>query len=100
MHLYTLQHPHSRAAQERCKCGNKGAEDLLPLPGFELETSGSDTMLSYMHQPIQPKNLSFQEEVGNALIHTSTILMGHSWVVGLAFKWIWKSFCHPKHKIF
>lgn len=28
------------------------------------------------------------------------ILMGHSWVVDPAFKWIWKSFCQPKHKVF
>ena len=43
----------------------------MPLPRLELETSGFDTILSCMHQPIQPKSpksLSFWEEVGNLLI--------------------------------
>jgi len=43
----------------------------MHLPRLELETSGFDTILSCMHQPIQPKspkNLSFWEEVGNLLI--------------------------------
>jgi hypothetical protein len=43
---YTLQRPHSRAARE--KCANveiRGGGTNKPLSGFELETSGSDTML-------------------------------------------------------
>jgi hypothetical protein len=47
----------------------KGAEDLkMPLPGLKLETSSSDTMLGFMHQPSEPKSLSDWEEVGNPLI--------------------------------
>jgi len=42
------------------------------LPGFELETSGLDTILSCMHQPIQSKSLN--KEVDNSLVlqHLST----------------------------
>ena len=40
----------------------------MPLPGLELETSGFDTMLGFMHQPSEPKSLSDWEEVGNPLI--------------------------------
>jgi len=29
------------------------------MPGFELENSGPDTILSCMHQPIQPKSLGW-----------------------------------------
>ena len=39
----------------------------LPL-GFELKTSNFDTILNYMHQPIQLKSLRWWEEVGNLLI--------------------------------
>ena len=42
---------------------------MMPLPGFELETSSFDTMLGFMHQPDEPKSLSHWEEVGNPLIH-------------------------------
>ena len=41
---------------------------MTPLPGLELETSGFDTMLGFMHQPSEPKSLSDWEEVGNPLI--------------------------------
>ena len=35
----------------------KGAEDLkMPLPRLELGTSGSDTILGFMHQPDEPKS--------------------------------------------
>jgi hypothetical protein len=37
---------------QKLKLIEKGA------PGFELETSGPDTILSCMHQPVQPKSLS------------------------------------------
>jgi hypothetical protein len=40
----------------------------MPLSGLELETSGFDTMLGFMHQPNEPKSLSDWEEVGNPLI--------------------------------
>ena len=40
---------------------------LLELE-LELETSGFDTMLGFMHQPDEPKSLSYWEEVGNPLI--------------------------------
>ena len=40
----------------------------MPLPRLELETSGFDTMLGFMHQPDEPKSLSSWEEVGNPLI--------------------------------
>ena len=40
----------------------------MPLPRLELETSGFDTMLGFMHQPDEPKSLSYWEEVGNSLI--------------------------------
>jgi len=35
---------------------------MTPLPGLELETSGFDTMLCFMHQPDEPKSLSHWEE--------------------------------------
>jgi hypothetical protein len=44
----------------------------MPLPGLELETSGFDTMLGFMHQPSEPKSLSDWEEVGNPLILHNT----------------------------
>ena len=40
----------------------------MPLPGLELETSGFDTMLGFMHQLSGSKSLSDWEEVGNPLI--------------------------------
>jgi hypothetical protein len=40
----------------------------MPIPGLELETSGFDTMLGFMHQPCEPKSLSDWEEEGNPLI--------------------------------
>jgi len=40
----------------------------MPLPRLELETSGFDTMLGFMHQPDEPKSLSCWKEVGNPLI--------------------------------
>ena len=40
----------------------------MSLPKLELETSGFDTMLGFMHQPDEPKSLSSWEEVGNPLI--------------------------------
>jgi len=40
----------------------------MPLPGLELETSGFDIMLGFMHQPDEPKSLSFLKEVDNPLI--------------------------------
>jgi hypothetical protein len=47
---YTLQHPHSRAVRERRKRGNKWVKtQIKPLPGFELEISGFDTMLKWTH---------------------------------------------------
>jgi hypothetical protein len=65
---YTLQHPHSRVTGKREKrkstrghkrekikstCGHKGGRqqfyNKLRKPGLELETLGSDTMLSSMH---------------------------------------------------
>jgi hypothetical protein len=58
---YTLQHLHSRATRHKWhKRGNTGAEaQMKSLPGFEIETSGFGTMLSCMHQTIQPKSLSW-----------------------------------------
>ena len=44
----------------------------MPLPSLELETSGFDTMLGFMHQPDEPKSLSYWEEVGNPLILHNT----------------------------
>ena len=44
----------------------------MPLSGLELETSGFDTMLGFMHQPSEPKSLSDWEEVGNPLILHNT----------------------------
>ena len=44
----------------------------MPLPRLELETSGFDTMLGFMHQPDEPKSLSSWEEVGNPLILHNT----------------------------
>jgi hypothetical protein len=48
---YTLQHPHSRAAREKgANVEIKWVEaQIKPLPGFELETSGFDTMLEWTH---------------------------------------------------
>jgi hypothetical protein len=55
---YALQHSHSRVARERRKRGqrerrkhgNKWVEaQIKPLPGFEFETSDSDTMLEWTH---------------------------------------------------
>jgi hypothetical protein len=44
---YTLQHIHSRADREKgVDMKNEWMESQIkPLPGFELETSGFDTML-------------------------------------------------------
>ena len=55
MHLYTLQHPHSRAARDEGAnvsphaARDEGAAEaeMKPLPGLELETSGFDTMLQW-----------------------------------------------------
>ena len=44
----------------------------MPLPRLELETSSFDTMLGFMHQPNEPKSLSYWEEVGNPLILHNT----------------------------
>ena len=44
----------------------------MPLSGLELETSGFDTMLGFMHQPSEPKSLSYWEEVGYPLILHNT----------------------------
>jgi len=44
----------------------------MPLPRLELETSGFDTMLGFMHQPDEPKSLSYWEDVGNPLILHNT----------------------------
>jgi len=49
---------------------------MTPLPGLELETSGFDTMLGFMHQPNEPKSLSDWEEVGNPLILHNIIKVG------------------------
>ena len=45
----------------------------MPIPGLELETSGFDIMLGFMHQPDEPKNLSYWEEVDNPLILHNTL---------------------------
>ena len=45
----------------------------MPLPRLELETSGFDTMLGFMHQPDEPKSLSYWEDVGNPLILHNSI---------------------------
>jgi hypothetical protein len=45
----------------------------MPLLGLELETSGLDTMLGFMHQPSEPKSLSYWEEVGSPLILHNTV---------------------------
>ena len=44
----------------------------MPLPRLELEISGFDTILGFMHQPDEPKSLSSWEEVGNPLILHNT----------------------------
>ena len=44
----------------------------MPLPRLEIETSGFDTMLGFMHQPDEPKSLSSWEEVGNPVILHNT----------------------------
>lgn len=63
----------SHASRERRKRRNKRGQGLkLPLTGFELETYDFDIMLSCTHQPVQLKNLSFQEELDNGLIHFNT----------------------------
>ena len=48
----------------------------MPLPRLELEIFGFDTMLGFMHQPDEPKSLSYWEEVGNPLILHSTYQLG------------------------
>ena len=50
----------------------------MPLPRLELETSGFDTMLGFMHQPDEPKSLSYWEEVGNPLIFHNTVDAYHN----------------------
>ena len=47
----------------------------MPLPRLELETSGFDTMLGFMHQPDEPKSLSSWEEMGDLLILHNTYNM-------------------------
>ena len=34
----------------------------MPLPRLEIETSGFDTMLGFMHQPDEPKSLTSQQD--------------------------------------
>jgi hypothetical protein len=65
--LYTSAHPScaareksTNAARERRKRGNKWVEaQIKNLPGFELETSGFDTMLEWT---VQPKKLKLMGE--------------------------------------
>jgi hypothetical protein len=48
---YTLKYPHSCATREKHKRGNKWVEaQIKPLPGFELETPGSDTISGQTNQ--------------------------------------------------
>jgi len=67
-----LQHSLSRAGSPRPQTWNIGVGSNLVIklcqPGFELETSGFDTILSCMHRPVQPKSLSWWGKVGNSLI--------------------------------
>jgi hypothetical protein len=47
---------------------------MTPLSGLELENFSFDTMLSFMHQPDEPKSLSHWEEVGNPhILHNTNI---------------------------
>jgi hypothetical protein len=51
---YTLQHPHSHVTGEEevntwTQRGQQQFYNKLRKPGLELETLGSDTMLSFMH---------------------------------------------------
>jgi hypothetical protein len=60
IHLYSNTPPHVQAPPGRIRGILEWAVIILinALPGFELETSGSGTILSCMHQPVQPKSLS------------------------------------------
>ena len=40
----------------------------MPLPRLELETSGFDTMLGFMHQPDEPKSLSLYD-ISQQILH-------------------------------
>ena len=66
-----FQHSPSRGGSLRPRTWNRSEQQLfylIALTRIELETSGFDTILSCMHQPIQPKSLSWWGEVGNSLI--------------------------------